>query len=99
MFEGVSQAVPDSNLLNLVALRAGEAWYRASSCPEAISWLTKAVSGNDKDPQIAQAWLRMASSSSSPRRFQLRLICARRSTRATRSASNARCSIELRSYR
>ncbi|MBS0164891.1 transglycosylase SLT domain-containing protein [Nitrospira sp. CMX1] len=61
MFEGVSQAVPDSNLLNLVALRAGEAWYRASSCPEAISWLAKAVSGNDKDPQIAQAWLRMAS--------------------------------------
>ena len=60
MFEGVSQAVPDSNLLNLVALRAGEAWYRATSCPEAIPWLVKAVSGNDKDPQIAQAWLRLA---------------------------------------
>ena len=61
MFEGVSQAVPDSNLLNLVALRAGEAWYRAASCPEAIAWSLKAVSGNDKDPQIAQAWLRLAS--------------------------------------
>jgi len=61
MFEGVSQAVPDSNLLNLVALRAGEAWYRAGSCPEAISWLVKTVNGNDKDPQMAQAWLRLAS--------------------------------------
>lgn len=61
MFEGVSQAVPDSNLLNLVALRAGEAWYRAASCPEAIAWSLKAVSGNDKDPQSVQAWLRLAS--------------------------------------
>ncbi|OQW30682.1 MAG: hypothetical protein A4C66_00945 [Nitrospira sp. HN-bin3] len=61
MFEGVSQAVPDSNLLNLTAFRAGEAWYRAASCPEAISWLLKAVNGNDKDPQVAQAWLRLAS--------------------------------------
>ena len=61
MFEGVSQAVPDSNLLNVVALRAGEAWYRAASCPEAIPWLVKVVSGNDKDPQNAQAWLRLAS--------------------------------------
>ncbi|HMS85221.1 MAG TPA: transglycosylase SLT domain-containing protein [Nitrospira sp.] len=61
MFEGVSQAVPDSNLLNLVALRTGEAWYRAGSCPEAISWHLKVVSGNEKDPQIAAAWLRLAS--------------------------------------
>ena len=49
MFEGVSQAVPDSNLLNQVALRAGEAWYQASSCPNAVSWFVKAVNGNDKD--------------------------------------------------
>jgi soluble lytic murein transglycosylase len=61
MFEGVPQAIPDSNLLNLAALRAGEAWYRAASCPEAISWSLKTVSGNDKDPQVAQAWLRLAS--------------------------------------
>ncbi|NGZ60052.1 MAG: hypothetical protein CV081_06060 [Nitrospira sp. LK265] len=61
MFEGVSQAVPDSNLLNQVALRAGEAWYQASSCPEAVSWLAKAVNVNDKDAQIPQAWLRLAS--------------------------------------
>lgn len=60
MFEGVPQAVPDSNLLNLAALRAGEAWYRAASCPETIAWSLKAVSGNDKDPQVAQAWLRLA---------------------------------------
>ncbi len=61
MFEGVSQAVPDSNLLNQVALRAGEAWYQASSCPDAVSWFVKAVNVNDKDQQISQAWLRLAS--------------------------------------
>ena len=61
MFEGVPQAVPDSNLVNQVALRAGEAWYQASSCPEAVSWFTKALTVNDKDPQIPQAWLRLAS--------------------------------------
>lgn len=61
IFEGVPQAVPDSNLLNQVALRAGEARYQASSCPEAVSWFVKAVTVNDKDPQIAQAWLRLAS--------------------------------------
>jgi soluble lytic murein transglycosylase len=61
MFEGVPQAIPDSNLLNQVALRAGEAWYQASSCPEAVSWFAKAVDVNDKDPQISQIWLRLAS--------------------------------------
>lgn len=61
MFEAVPQAVPDSNLLNLAALRAGEAWYQASNCPEAVSWFAKAVHVNDKDPQISQAWLRLAS--------------------------------------
>ena len=60
MFEAVPQAVPDSNLFNQVTLRAGEAWYQASSCPEAVAWLVKAVSLNDKDPQISQAWLRLA---------------------------------------
>lgn len=60
MFEGISQSVPDSNLLSHVALRAGEAWYQASSCPEAVVWLTKAVSLNDKDIGVSQAWLRLA---------------------------------------
>lgn len=60
-FEGVPQAVPESTLLNLAALRAGEAWYQASSCPEAISWFVKAITVNDKDPQISQAWFRLAS--------------------------------------
>lgn len=61
MFEGVPQAAPDSTLLNQVALRAGEAWYQASSCPEAVSWFIKAVEVNEKDPQTPQAWLRLAS--------------------------------------
>jgi soluble lytic murein transglycosylase len=61
MFEGVLQAVPDSNLFSRVAFRAGEAWYQASSCPEAVSWFRKAVNSNEKDLQVAQAWLRVAS--------------------------------------
>jgi soluble lytic murein transglycosylase len=61
MFESVPQSVPDSNLLDQVALRAGEAWYQASSCPEALPWLTKAVGLNDNDPRVPQAWLWLAS--------------------------------------
>ena len=60
MYESVPQAVPDSNLFNLVTLRAGEAWYQASSCPESVGWLVKAVGLNEKEPQIPQAWLRLA---------------------------------------
>lgn len=60
LFESVPQSVPDSTLTGLVALRAGEAWYQASSCPEAIAWLAKAVSLNDKEQQVSQAWLRLA---------------------------------------
>lgn len=60
MYESVSQTIPESNLNGRVAARAGEAWYQASSCPEAIGWLVKAVALNDKDPYIPQAWLRLA---------------------------------------
>ena len=60
MFEAVPQTVPESNLYNLVTLRAGEAWYQVPSCPEAVAWLVKAVNVNDKDPQASQAWLRLA---------------------------------------
>lgn len=59
-FGGIAQSVPDSNLLSLAALRAGESWYQAASCPEAVAWLTKAVSLNDKDAGASQAWLRLA---------------------------------------
>jgi len=59
-FEGISQSVPDSNLLSHVALRAGESWYQASSCPEAVVWLTKAMSQNDKEAGVSQAWLWLA---------------------------------------
>jgi len=60
MFETVSQAVPDSNLVNLAALRVGEAWYQASDCAQAVPWLTKATKLNDKEPSVAQAWARLA---------------------------------------
>jgi soluble lytic murein transglycosylase len=60
MFESVLPAVPDSNLATQVTFRAAEAWYQASSCPESVAWLGKAVSLNDSEPQIPQAWLRLA---------------------------------------
>ncbi|MCA1957060.1 MAG: transglycosylase SLT domain-containing protein [Nitrospira sp.] len=61
-FDSVLRTVPDSNLLSQAVLRAGEAWYQASSCPEVIDRLTRAVAlgRTEKDPAIAQAWLRLA---------------------------------------
>lgn len=58
MFESIRQAVPDSYLLTKAAYRAGEAWYQASSCPEATTWLIKAVELNDKEPEAPLALLR-----------------------------------------
>jgi soluble lytic murein transglycosylase len=58
MFESIPQAVPDSYLLTKAAYRAGEAWYQASSCPEATVWFARAVELNDKDPRTPQALLR-----------------------------------------
>jgi soluble lytic murein transglycosylase len=58
MFESIPQAVPDSYLLTKAAYRAGEAWYQASSCPEATAWLAKAVELNDKEPGAPLALLR-----------------------------------------
>lgn len=60
VFEEVLQAIPDSNLVNHVTLRVGEAWYQASRCPEAIAWLIKATDFNGKDSQAAQAQFRLA---------------------------------------
>jgi len=58
MFESIPQTVPDSYLLTKAAYRAGEAWYQASSCPEAMTWFAKAVELNDKEPGAPQALLR-----------------------------------------
>ncbi|MGH7215920.1 MAG: tetratricopeptide repeat protein, partial [Nitrospiraceae bacterium] len=58
MFESIPQAVPDSYLLAKAAYRAGEAWYQASSCPEATAWFGKAVELNDKEPGTPRALLR-----------------------------------------
>ena len=55
MFESIPQAVPDSYLLTKAAYRAGEAWYQASSCPEATAWFAKAVELNDKELRNSQA--------------------------------------------
>ena len=47
MFEGVPQAVPDSNLLNQVALRAGKRGI-GRQLSEAVSWFAKALNVNDR---------------------------------------------------
>ena len=60
LYESIPQAVPESNLLNLITLRAGEAWYQASRCSESVAWLTKGLSINEKEPQAPLAWLRLA---------------------------------------
>jgi soluble lytic murein transglycosylase len=60
LFESVPQVMPDTTLANRAALRAGEAWYQASNCGAAVPWLIKAVNGSEKDPQVSQAWLRLA---------------------------------------
>ena len=57
-FESIRQAVPDSFLLPKAAYRAGEAWFQASSCPEAMAWFAKAVELNDKEPGTPRALLR-----------------------------------------
>ncbi len=58
LFESIPQALPDSYLLTKAAYRTGEAWYQASSCPEATAWFAKAVQLNDKDPGTPGALLR-----------------------------------------
>jgi len=58
MFESIPLAVPDSYLLAKAAYRAGEAWYQVPSCPEATTWLVRAVEMDDKDPGASQALLR-----------------------------------------
>src|SRR5262249_39558018 len=58
MFESIPQTVPDSYLLAKAAYRAGEAWYQASSCPEAVTSLVRAMEMDDKEPAASQALLR-----------------------------------------
>ena len=58
MLESIPTAVPDSNILVKAAYKTGEAWYQASSCPEAMSWFSKAISLSEKEPNTAQGYLR-----------------------------------------
>lgn len=58
MLESIPTAVPDSNILIKAAYKTGEAWYQASSCPEAMTWFSKAIALSDKESNTAQAYLR-----------------------------------------
>jgi len=58
LFESISTAVPDSNIAAQAAYRAGEAWYQASSCPEAVEWFGKAIALSEKEPATPRAYLR-----------------------------------------
>ncbi len=59
-FETIPREVADSNIVTMAAYRTGEAWYQASSCPEATDWFEKAVRMSDKETGTAQALLRRA---------------------------------------
>ncbi len=58
MLESIPTAVPDSNILAKAAYKTGEAWYQASSCPEAMAWFSKAIALSEKEPNTPQAYLR-----------------------------------------
>ena len=58
ILESIPLAVPDSNILTKAAYRTGEAWYQASSCPEAMYWFNKALALNGKESGAAPAYLR-----------------------------------------
>lgn len=59
MLESIPLAAPDSNILTKAAYRTGEAWYQASSCPEAMNWFSKALALSEKEPETPQAYLRV----------------------------------------
>lgn len=58
LLESIPVAVPDSNILDKAAYKTGEAWYQASSCPDAINWINKALLLDDKDTSAPLALLR-----------------------------------------
>jgi soluble lytic murein transglycosylase len=58
LLESIPVAVPDSNILAKAAYKTGEAWYQASSCPDAINWFNKALLLDDKETSASLALLR-----------------------------------------
>ena len=60
LFESVPEAVPDTLLTNRVALRGGEAWYKAGQCRKAIDLLTRVLSQSSQDPAAPSALLSLA---------------------------------------
>jgi len=59
LLESIPLAVPDSNILAQAAYRTGEAWYQASSCPDAVNWIGKAIALSEKHPSAPKAYLRL----------------------------------------
>lgn len=60
LLEGIPEAVPDTLLVNRVAFRGGEAWYRADQCRKAMELLERAVSLGPQDPLAPSALLQLA---------------------------------------
>lgn len=60
LFEYVPEAVPDTLLVNRVAYRGGEAWYKAEQCQPAVELLGRAVAGAPQDPSAPAALINLA---------------------------------------
>jgi len=60
LFEFVPEAVPDTLLVNRVAYRGGEAWYKADQCQPATELLGRAIADAPQDPSAPAALMNLA---------------------------------------
>ncbi len=60
LFEYIPEAVPDTLLVNRLAYRGGEAWYKAEQCPPAMELLGRALAGAPQDPTAPASLLILA---------------------------------------
>jgi soluble lytic murein transglycosylase len=60
LLESVPETAPETLLLNRVAYRAGETWYKAGQCRKAMEWLSRAVGRGPQDTAAPSALLNLA---------------------------------------
>ena len=60
LFESIRKEIPETLLEAPATFRAGDAWYRAGRCPEAIAVLRRAVSRRPQSPAAPAALMNIA---------------------------------------
>jgi soluble lytic murein transglycosylase len=60
LFEYIPEAVPDTLLVNRLAYRGGEAWYKAGQCQPAMELLGRAIAGAPQDPSAPAALMNLS---------------------------------------